>query len=310
MLKEAQNKVTIQGILVENKLEEADYVARDGSTKHCIRGSLVVRTEIEINKEKKPVELEVRFFSNKFKNDGNPNKIYQNLEKVMNEYKSVAAVGEEEADYIKIDGGKIEMNEYVSQNTHEVVSFPRISGLFVNKITNKQNYQPEASFEVVFVVANQAEPEIDKDGNETGAYKLVGILPQYGGKVDVVPFKAVSPNTIDVISSYWQPGDTVKAIGKLNFSVETETVTQEIDVDFGEPQVKTYTNTHRVSDLIIIGGKQDPLDEEFAYDASEISEALANRKARLDEMKKQAESTVKTKSTPPKKADGSFDFGF
>jgi hypothetical protein len=41
MLKEAINDVTIEGILSENNLEEADY-EKDGRSIHCIRGELII----------------------------------------------------------------------------------------------------------------------------------------------------------------------------------------------------------------------------------------------------------------------------
>lgn len=303
MLKEADNKVVIEGILVENKLEEADY-SKNNKNVHCIRGEVIVRTEINLNGETNIVEIPVKVFVNQKKNNGDTNPLYSGIYKVMTEYKSISAVGEDEADYVRITGGKIQMNEYVSSNTHEIVAFPQITGLFFNKIA-KQNYKPTASFEVSFVVAN-ADFELDRNGEETGKYLVTGILPQYGGKVDVVPFKAVTPNTIDVISTYWQPGSTVKAIGKINFTSEVHT--DIIETDFGEPQENSYTR--RVSELIIVGGKQDPLDDEFAYNDEEIAAALTERKANLEEKKRMAAANATVKTTPAKRADGTFDVGF
>lgn len=307
MLKEADNKVMIEGILVENNVEEADY-QKEGITYHCIRGEVVIRTTIQLSKDDivRTVEIPVKVFANQNKKDGSPNKLYAGLKKLITDYNSVSAVGEEEADYVRVSNAKIQMNEYVSQNTHDIVSFPQINGLFFQKI-QKQNYNPTASFEITFVVAN-ADFEVDRNGEETGKYAITGIVPGYGGKVDVVPFKAVTQNTIDVISTYWQPGDTVKALGKINFS--SEVVTNTVESDFGEPQERSYTK--RVSELVIVGGKQDPLDEEFAYNETEIAEALKERKAIIEEKKKIAETTkVPLKqSAPARKADGTFDLGF
>jgi hypothetical protein len=226
------------------------------------------------------------------------------VERVMNTYQSVAAVGEESADHVRLTGAKIRMNEYVSQNTGEIVSFPQIQGNFFTKV-KKEEYKPKAEFKIVFVVGG-ADYEVDKDGNETGVYKINGIVPSYGGKVEVVPFKAVAANVIDSVSNYWQPGDTVRAIGRLNFTSKTFTTT--VESDFGEDLESSYSR--KISDLIIIGGAQNPLEDEFSYDQQEISEALKVRKAELDTKKEYAKNRTPVKSAPAKKADGSFNFGF
>ena len=133
--------------------------------------------------------------------------------------------------------------------------------------------------------------ETDKDGVETDKYKIVGIISQYGGKVDVVPFHCTNKGVIDAVSNYWNAGDTVKASGKLNFTSSTETI--KIEVDFGEPQEQTRTIT--VSELLITGGSSTPLEGEFAMNEEEVNKALEDRKVRLAELK---EKVAKEKKTP------------
>ena len=73
-------------------------------------------------------------------------------------------------------------------------------------------------------MVGQAGFELDRDGVETNKYKILGMIPQYGGRVDVVPFFAYNPGVIDAVSQYWEQGCTVRAAGRLNFTSETREV--------------------------------------------------------------------------------------
>ena len=136
--------------------------------------------------------------------------------------------------------------------------------------------------------------ELDTQGNETGRYKIMCGVPLYGGKVDVVPCYAINEGVINAVSQYWTEGDTVKANGRLNFSSRTETVITE--VDFGEPVEET--KTINVSELIITGGSQTPLDGEFAFDFEDIKKGLVDRKTRLEAQKEKDMSRAKHRATP------------
>ena len=245
-------------------------------------------------------------FASKLTNKGTPNPAYESIKKVMDEYVSIAASenGEEGADRVRITNGNVRMNEYYTQDGR-LVSFPRINASFVQRI-NKSDCKPEATYTAEFVVASKAE-EVDKNGETTGRYKIGAVLPQYGGKVDVIPMYAQSEGVISAISQYWAVGDTVKANGRLDFSATTETIIEE--VDFGEPIEKTRTINR--SDLIITGGSQTALEGDFAFDEDEIQNALAERRNRLEAQKSRDMSRAATKQTPPKTTKNGFaDLGF
>jgi hypothetical protein len=126
--------------------------------------------------------------------------------------------------------------------------------------------------------------ELDKDGVETNKYKVTGMVPQYGGKVDVVPFFAYNAGVIDAVSNYWSEGDTVKATGRLNFTSETKEV--ETQLGFGESTIET--RTYSVSELVITGGNPTPLEGEFAINYDDVKVALEDRKNRLAESKERS----------------------
>lgn len=304
MLKQAENSVKIEGILSEIDLK-TDTSTKNGKTIEYIGGSIKVRVNQVINGENVELDIPVFLFSNKLKNDGNPNPAYASIERVMNEYVSIAAAGIDAADRIRITNANIRMNEYYGQGGN-LNSYPRINASFITKVTDLSKFNPEATFSVVFMISAMGY-ETDKDGVENkNKFKIRGILPQYGGKVDVVDFYATSPNVISAVSSYWSEKDTVKINGKLNFTSAVEE--KMVEVDFGEPRMERRTVS--VSELIITGGTQTPLDGDFAFDEDEINEALKERQATLAAKKEEAkkkESTPK-KAAPAKK--GFSDLGF
>ena len=276
---QSENIVKIEGILSEIDLDYGSYEKDFNGvrkTVETIGGSIKVHVVQAINREEKTLEIPVYMFAQKYTNEGKP--AFESIERVMKEFTSIAASDYDHADAIRITGGKITMNEYYKDDGR-FVSFPRISASFVSKI-KRTEMKFNASFSANFVVG-QKDYETDKDGAETGRYLVRGIIPQYGNKVDIVPFYVYNEKAIDSISNYWDEYATVSAVGKLNFSSAVETIVQE--VDFGEPEEKT--RTINVSEFIITGGTEAPLDGDAAYDRGEIDAALADRKSRLENQK-------------------------
>jgi hypothetical protein len=297
------NVVKIEGILSEIDLKYGS-ITKNGVTSKTVGGSIKVRVNTTINGEEKELEIPVHMFASQYTNAGAPNPAYESIEKVMTEYVSIAASDIEHADRIRITRGNIEMNEYYGQNG-KLISFPRIRASFVSKV-RKEDCKPDASFTVVFVVGSKAY-ETDSEGVETSTYKISGLVPQFGGKIDVVPFVAVNPGVVDAVSNYWNEGDTVRASGKLNFSSRTEEVTAQ--VDFGEPT--TTIRTISVSDLVITGGSSTPLEGDYAIPYEDVKEALAERKNRLAELKEKSQNKGTSGKAPAPAAGNKFrDLGF
>lgn len=303
MLQTKENTVKIEGILSEIDIKYGSFMKKGVNT-NSIGGVIKIRVNQKINGEDTELEIPVHLFASQYTNAGAANPAYESIERIMKEYVSIAASDIDQADRVRITRGVLQMNEYYGQNSN-LVSFPRVTASFVSKI-KKDECRPEASFIVVFMVGSKGY-ELDKDGVETNKYKIVGMVPQYGGKVDVVPFVAINKGVIDAVSNYWNEGDTVKAAGKLNFTSKTETHTTE--VDFGEPIEETRTIS--VSELVLTSGSSTPLEGEFALNADDVTAALAVRKAKLAELKEK--STVKGTSgkAPAASAGNKFkDLGF
>lgn len=297
------NVVKIEGILSEVDLKYSTFT-KNGVELKGVGGSIKVRVDTIVNGADAQLEIPVHMFATQLTRNNTPNPAYESIERVMNEYVSIAASDIDRADRIRITRGQIAMNEYYGQNG-KLVSFPRITASFITKI-KKEECKPDATFNVTFVVG-QKKYEVDRDGVETDRYSVIGMIPQYGGKIDVVPFIALNPGVIDGVSNYWNEGDTVRATGKLNFTSKVETYEQA--VDFGDPVISTRTIS--ASELVITGGSSTPLEGEYAISDSDVNAALAERKARLAELKEKAANKGTSGKAPAAAPSNRYaDLGF
>ena len=90
-MRQAENKVFIEGILSENNLEVKEYNKKnaDGTTKkaEAIMGTVTIKVPFE----DKTVVVKPKFFINKYKNDGNSNPVFEKLIKTKENLVSIAA---------------------------------------------------------------------------------------------------------------------------------------------------------------------------------------------------------------------------
>lgn len=308
-MRQAENKVKIEGILSEIDLKYGSF-DRGGETIESVGGNIKVLVNQEINGTPTTLEVPVYMFSSKYTKTGKVNPAYTSIEKVMKEFVSIAACGSEsQADKVRITNADIRMNEFLGQNG-QIVSQPRIHASFVSRAVG--DFKPEATFSLEFMVS-ELNRAVDSEGVELDPPKLNVnvIVPQYTAptdsapKVDLMTLVATSPSVINAVESYWSAGNCFKASGRLNFSSRTEEVIEA--VDFGE--ATSHTRTINVSEFIITGGSQAPLEGDFAFDLDEIKAGMAARKARLDDLK--SGKTTMNKKTPSQNGSkGKLDLGF
>lgn len=281
MLKQAENRGKIEGILLETNLKYGSF-DKNGQKIETVGGEITVEVDKEINGKSVTYQIPVSLYSQKYKKDGKPNPAYDSIETVMKEYKSVAAVGREEADRVRITGASLRMNEFYAQDGR-FVSTPRVQASFVNKATGE--FKPSCEFTIMFAISN-IKPMVDEQGIELDPKKLeiTAIVPQYGGKVDIMKLHATNPNVVAAIEQYWETDKTFKATVRLNFSSTTEKIIEQIG--FGEPQERMKTTS--VKELVVIAGSQEPFEGDAAYDMDDLVQAMRERKARLDQMKADA----------------------
>ena len=288
----SENQVKIEGILSEVGLETATF-NRKGQATECIRGTIKIRVEQDINGTMTTMEVPVSAFASRYTNAGAENPAYNSLKDVMENYKSIAACGNiDDADRVRITNGSLQENVFYAKHG-DLVNTSRISASFINKIA-KNECKPEATFTATIVVGNKSD-ELDRDGTPTNRLNVNGVIIQYGERADLIKFIVAKPDAKNHIEQYWNDGDTVRVQGKVNFSSKTEYIEEE--VGFGEP-IKTAKTTS-VHELLIESGSAGCLEGDAAYDIKDIQSALAARKVRIEETKK---PVVSAPSKP--------DFGF
>ena len=276
-LRQANTKATAVGLLTDKKME----IKTDSKTgeKH-IEGTVTVKTS-----DKNFITFTV--YSKEKKNDKTDNKTYAGLLTVMNEFQSVAEVGDGNADYIRVNG---QLNPYRGQNGNEIIGY---RGSFFNRIRNIENLETDASFEVEMFIQSIV-PEMGKDADgemsETGRLKITGWVPTYNG---IEPVDLIVPEDLaDACENTYEPGQTVEFYGDIiNNSIE-EII--EKPVAFGKPK-KEVRRTY-INELVVTGGSE-PYDgdeetdkDHVPYDRGAIEGAIAERNTQIEENKNKAKN--------------------
>lgn len=286
-LKALKNTVDVIGRVKEVNLELG--TTRDG--KENIKGNVVVLVEENVNGELRSHDIRVRVYSNKFKRDGNVNGLYTGYETVMNEYKSIADVGDKkDADLVHVQGS-LELNEYISQDGTKRSS-NQVNAKFFNRITTddvKKRRGPKAVATVEAVVEG-IKDELDQDGLPSGSKKLLAFNVDFFGELrenskPIIPFEAIVPeNLADAFDDLYDTNDTGKFSLKINNYAEeaTEEDVQEVS-GFGSTEGLSEVKRNFVNNLEVIGGTE-AYQEPRAYNDEQIEEAKQFRQKAIDSL--------------------------
>lgn len=241
-LRQADAKVTVAGIVSDKKLE-----MKTENGVRTIEGTITIKTS-----DTNFVQMRVRCADKK--KDGSENKTFAGVMTVMNEYKSIADNGADEADRVRTSG---QINLFRSNNNgNEIVSY---TSNFFNRIKPNQDYEPKAEFEIEMYIKTLA-PEMNKDGEETGRYKIVGWIPTYNG---IEPLDLIVPEELaDVVTNTYEPKQTARFYGEIVQNVTYEII--ERPMAFG---VKKETKANFINELVVTGGSP-------AYDATDKDEVV------------------------------------
>ncbi|MED4817612.1 hypothetical protein [Bacillus atrophaeus] len=264
VLREAENKVFIEGLLIEVRHNE--WKNKEG-----------LSIELDIETAENEVQT-VNGMSRYKKKDGTDNAIAKGYQTIINDYKSVDKHGREGADKVRITQGKIGLNEYYMQGN--LKSYPQLTTNFVNRLDANEDFNPRAEFDVELFVKNVAEEKVK--GEETGRVNLNGYIPLYGGKV--IPFTfVVTKEGSQFVQNNFEKGSTVNVFGKIINYKEQKVTTKT--AAFGEDKKEITSITKR--EYLVTGGN-DPYDEDSknAFNPDSIKKALTEREIYLEEMKK------------------------
>ncbi|MCP1159296.1 hypothetical protein [Bacillus infantis] len=279
-LREAANNVVIEGLLLEVRHQE--WKSGKG---------LSIELDIEVAENEIHT---VHGMSQYKKKDGSDNGIAKGYNTVIEEYKSVASHGRDEADKVRINQGKIGVNEYYGEDGM-LRSFPQLSSNFFNRLSAGDMFEPKAEFEVEIFVKSVV-PEM-KDDEETGRAKIKAIIPVFGGRV--IPFEfVVSEEGAEYVQDNYEVGATTKVFGNIVNFKEKKVVFEK--AAFGKDKEKVTYNTVRE---YLVNGGVDPYEEDDAkaYTVEQIQAAMVERETYLEEMK--------NKEKEPKKEEKKTGFG-
>lgn len=278
-LRQADAKAVTVGVISDKNLE---IKTEDGVRR--IEGTVTVKTDPtnfvqwRVNCAEKTKENEI-------------NKTFAGLMTVFNEYKSIADVGDDEADIVRVTG---QINPYRSRNNgNEIISY---NGKFFTRIKKNQEVEPKAEFEVELFIKSLV-PEM-KDGEETGRYKIIGWMPTYNG---IEPMELIVPEELaSAVEDNYEPKQTAKFYGNIVQNVTYTTI--EKPMAFG---VRKETKSNFVNELVVTGGTL-PYDDEptgenddkknIPYDPDVINAAIAERDREIQE--KQNKPVTQTNTKP------------
>ena len=262
-LRQGELKVNVCGKVAEIALEETPnkngVMSVTGYVSIKVNDTNTVRFNVNVPSKKK---------------DDTPNeKVYPGIKTVMEEYKSIAKYGEEEADVVAVKG---DINPYRSTNTgQDVIGYK--SNFFTRVRSDK--WEPESTFKAEVYLAAMT-PEMDKDGDETGRLNVKGWGVTFSG---VEPIKFVVPKeTASDFESIYEVGQTVELWGDLiNEKIE---VIKETPVRFGVPKKEVSTSYRNE---LVITGASDPYEEgvteKAPYSKSAINAGIQERENRIAE---------------------------
>ena len=249
-LRQSDTKIMVEGILASKDLEQIT----DKNGNKGIRGSLSIKVD-DLN------TIRFKVYVGEKKSNGDKNPAWDGMVTVMNEYKSIADVGIDSADRVRVSRGTF--NTYKNQNGQDVVTY---QSNFFNRIDRELN--PERFFAAeVFIKAKSW--EVDSEGNETGRLKIRGIAPNYNG-IDILDM--VAPKEQNGNDNFAVDADNLFEIG-TTFMINGQIVNSRVEKK-AHAALGTIKGEVEYKNELVITGCGDQYEEPLAYDADAINHAI------------------------------------
>lgn len=277
-LKQMTNKVTIQGVLVDNHMS----IKVDNKGRRYLSGAVEVKVD---NDYIIPVDT----FAYELKSNGEKSAVYDRLAKVI-DWPSARTVGANSAPRVTITNARIEDNSFYSEKDDRIVNNWRIGGAFFRTAANDAKGINE--FEVEGIVSSIKEV-LDRNGESTNTYQIKLLNVGFGEKVNEITFTYDDPEAIKYINDNYNVGDKVTLCGQVVYTQTERTVKKELG--FGEPVTETYTNTVRL--LKITAGTEPMSPEESGIALKDLQTILVKQNNIIKE-KAEAKSQAGAAKTP------------
>lgn len=291
-IREAINSVVISGYLKKKELRTGKNDKGDYISGHLI----ICSGEHE--------EHRVDVMVNRLTKNGEENRAWKGIERVMNEYVSQAELMETPNNLAAADAAaqatklttnaKLQLNEYYGRDD-QLSSSPRAKSNFFSRV-EENRYAPGARFDLEgFIISKK--PEIKKE-EETGRLLLDMVIPGYQGAAMPMSF-VVAKEAAEYVDDHYNVGNTVRVYGNMVNTVNVITTRKA-----GFAKAEESTQTTYVNELLIDNGEPEPYDEESpkAYDPEAIRSAMRYRENEYlpDLKKRQQENSKKNNADAPK----------
>lgn len=277
-LRQAETSIKVSGILAEKKME-----IKEENGEKSVSGYLTVKTD-----DTNFIRINVKKTGQFKKGTTTENGFWAGLMTVMNEFKSIADVGAEQADKVYVSNTRDGLNLYRNKTSGKTVT--ACSSASFNR-SAPDKYEPMAEYEVELFIKSIV-PEVVNE-EETGRILVHGWVPTYNG---IEPIVLVGDGEIgSAVESMYEPGQTVRFFGDIiNSKVE---IIKEIPVAIGKPRVEKKTE---YKNELVITGASPAYEDEVAYNADAIKKAIQERENKIAE--EAAQQNTPTPATKPSAA--------
>lgn len=253
------------------------------------RATVTIRVTQTYNGKEETSEIPVGLFATEYTSTGKQNPAWTSIQ-ALKQMNTVQNVGADRASNVRLTGATLQENNFVSRSG-QLINGWQIRGSFINEAKAAD----VASFVTEIYIMSMDE-EFDKEGDTTGRMVIKGGIVQYGGKLDVVNFIVENPDTIDYISRHWETNKTVTVKGRIRMT-STEVKESGEASGWGE-DVPEGPTTQYIRELIITTGDDEPKEDEFAYDPTEIKKAFNERKAYIEQLQIDARKKANGAAAP------------
>lgn len=273
-LRESINNVEIIGTL--KKIDTEEKVSAAG--KEFITGKAV----IEVVDGDRINNIQVKFFSNKLKNNGDLNGIYKGYKTVKDEY----AIGER----VRITGD-LRLEEYYTQSG-SLSSFNSVNALFFNRVESSDEFRQKAITTLDMVIEN-IQPKLDAEGIPTGWHDVEAFTVGYNSRIIPLKNLVIEEQLAEQFSSMYYAGTTGKITLKINNYVDPEEITSQEPVSgFGSTERVEQTASNYTNNLEIIGGDMPYADGVNEYSPENIEQAHKTRALALQQLKERSTASA------------------